>query len=155
MKQKVSKSMSTMTIETVLTIESHTCGECGVVFGMTPKFKESRKNDHRTWYCPNGHQRAFTGKSESEKLSEQVAQMRRYNANANAALTSARDQLDASERSRAALRGHLTRARNKIASGVCPVGACRRHFDNVQEHIASEHPKWHMTDPETGKAAVL
>ena len=147
--------MSTMTIETVLTIEAQTCSECGVVFGMTSIFKESRKNDHRAWYCPNGHARILTGKSEAEKLADEVTQMRRYNANANAALASARDQLNASERSRASLKGHLTRARNKIANGVCPVGSCRRHFDNVQEHIASEHPKWHMTDPETGKAAVL
>lgn len=146
---------STMTIETVLTIEALTCGKCGVVFGMTSTFKESRKNDHQTWYCPNGCQRAFNGKSNAEKLADEVAQMRRYNANANAALTSVRDQLNASERSRASLKGHLTRARNKVAAGNCPAPDCGQHFANVREHMKYRHPDFHMIDPETGKAAVL
>lgn len=143
------------TVETVVTIQAHECGACGVVFGMSETFITARRNDHQTWYCPNGHPRVFNSKSEAEKLTERLAREKGWRESAEARNTALQDQLDATERSRSALKGHLTRARNKIANGVCPVGNCRRHFDNVQEHIASEHPQWHVTDPETGKAAVL
>lgn len=145
----------TLTLEHTLTFTVVECGKCGVTFGLSDSFIAARREDHGTWYCPNGDGRRYTAKNETEKLAEQLEREKRYRGYAETRNTVLLDQLEATERSRAALRGHLTRARNKIANGVCPVGNCRRHFDNVQDHIASEHPQWHVTDPETGKAAVL
>lgn len=48
------------------------CGECGVEFCMPDRLYEERKEDHQTFYCPNGHPRYFPGKSEKEKLREKV-----------------------------------------------------------------------------------
>ena len=53
------------------------------------------------------------------------------------------DQLAAAERSARAYRGHLTRMRNRIAAGVCPVPGCRRTgLTQTLRHIASQHPEW-------------
>lgn len=145
--------MNTLLDTSTLVIEE--CCECHTRFAMTTDLNTQRRDDHKLFYCPNGHSQYYSGKSEKERLREELEREKRRRGWSEASLTATRDQLQASERSRAALRGHLTRARNKIANGVCPVGNCRRHFDNVQEHIATEHPQWHVTDPETGKAAVL
>lgn len=153
--------MSTITVGETTTYTGELvivqCGavNCGVVFALSDNYVNARRADHATWYCPNGHARHYPGESELEKA-KRLRKVAIEDANrAWTALGAANDQRRAAERSAAALRGHLTRARNKIANGVCPVGNCRRHFDNVQAHIATEHPTWHVTDPETGKAAVL
>ncbi len=39
-------------VGTLVVIE---CSSCGVSFGMTEDFIQARRDDHRTWYCPNGH----------------------------------------------------------------------------------------------------
>lgn len=128
---------------------------CGVVFAMTDNYVAARRLDHARWYCPNGHTSYYPGESDIEKANRLRRRAAERADEALAALSATRDQLRASERSKAALRGHLTRARNKIANGICPVGDCRRHFDNVQAHIATEHPTWRLTDPETGSAVEL
>lgn len=141
--------MTSLTMQYTGTLTIETCGACGVTFAAPADLLAKARRDHDTnFWCPNGHKLHYLGETEEQKLRRQLRQERLdtdwY-----------QDQLQASERSKAALKGHLTRARNKIANGICPVGNCRRHFDNVQAHIASEHPQWHMTDPETGKAADL
>lgn len=138
--------MNTLLDTSTLVIEE--CCNCHTRFAMTEELQDQRRRDHKSFYCPNGHGQSYVGETEEQRLRRQLDSARMDR-------TWYRDQLEASERSKAAIKGHLTRARNKIANGVCPVGNCRRHFDNVQEHIASEHPQWHVTDPETGKAAVL
>jgi hypothetical protein len=145
---------TTLTLTYTGTLTITECGVCAVPHAIPQEMYADRLNNGGNWWCPNGHKLHFIT-TEAQKLEKQLAQEKRYRGWAETRATSLRDQLDAAERSRSALKGHLTRARNKIANGVCPVGNCRRHFDNVQEHIASEHPQWHVTDPETGKAAVL
>lgn len=146
-----------LTQEFVGTLVIVTCGAdgCSLTFGMSQEFYDARRKDHRTWYCPDGHPRCYNGESDLQREKRLRAAAERSRSAAWAHATAADDQRRATERSNRALRGHLTRARNKIANGVCPVGNCRRHFDNVQAHIASEHPSWSVMDPETGKAAVL
>lgn len=141
--------MTALTMQYTGTLAIETCCNCGITFAMPQDFMARARRDHDLWfYCPQGHRQHYIGETEEQKLARQLRSARMdeqwY-----------RDQLHASERSKAALKGHLTRARRKIANGVCPVGNCRRHFDNVQAHIASEHPQWSVTDPETGKAAEL
>src|SRR5699024_4795083 len=106
---------------------------------------ERAQQDHVTiFWCPLGHKLNFMGESREEKLERQLRQER-------LSKTWYQDQFRASERSKAALKGHLTRARKKIAQGTCPVAGCGKHFSNVREHMRHMHPDWKMTDPETGE----
>lgn len=105
------------------------CYSCGISFAMPSDFKESRLRDRKTFWCPNGHSQHYVGKTDAEKLVE-----------AQRALQATRDILAQEERSHAATRGHLTRAKKKVKAGVCPAPGCHRHFTNLERHIASKHP---------------
>ncbi len=111
------------------------CASCGTTFAITRRYMTARRRDHANFWCPNGHCNIYKGESDLE-----LAERQRREANARA--VHLKDQLDAERRSNAAIRGHLTRARNRIANGVCPVKGCRRHFDNVQAHMATVHPDY-------------
>lgn len=60
-----------------MTYTEHTCPEagCGVPFQVTDGFDARRREDHRTFYCPNGHSMSFTGKSDKQKLVDVTAQL--------------------------------------------------------------------------------
>lgn len=134
--------MTTLTDTSVLVIEE--CCECHTRFAMSSALQSQRLADHKLFYCPNGHGQHYTGESEAEKLKRQL----------RAAQTSAtwnRDQYLASERSKAAIKGHLTRARNKLARGQCP--CCDQVFGNVREHMKFKHPEYHLTDIDAAAAA--
>lgn len=149
--------MTSLTMEYtgVLTLVTCPNEQCMTTYAIPDRLERERRRDHKSIYCPFGHSWYYPGESdlEREKRLRKEAERRRDWADARA--RAAHDQARAAERSARAYRGHLTRARNKIANGVCPVGNCRRHFDNVQAHIATEHPTWSVIDPETGKAATL
>lgn len=50
------------------------CGKegCGAVVWMTSADLARRERTHETWYCPNGHPRAFLGKTAQEKKIERL-----------------------------------------------------------------------------------
>lgn len=57
------------------------CGACEAVVCFPPARYRELKRTHETWYCPNGHPRAWLGKSDEEKrieeLERQVAALER------------------------------------------------------------------------------
>jgi hypothetical protein len=120
--------MATITYVGVLTVTS--CGVCRVRFAMPERMLADRQNDGQDFWCPNGHRIHFF-ETENRRLARDLAAER-------ARRTHAEDQLEATERSRRAVKGHLTRIRNRIASGVCPW--CQRSFSNVRAHVSSQHP---------------
>jgi hypothetical protein len=109
------------------------CGECGVWFGMTEFMHAKRLEDKKFWFCPNGHNRHFIGKSEAEKARERAEAAERR-------LAATRDLLTQEERSHAATRGHLTRVKKRASAGVCP--CCNRTFQQLARHMKSKHPEF-------------
>lgn len=51
------------------------CGAdgCGETFAVPRARYDDMRNTHSTWYCPSGHPRAYKGRSEKEKLRDQLA----------------------------------------------------------------------------------
>jgi hypothetical protein len=115
---------------------------CGLRHGVpedlrTHQLREHDRGRHFGIYCPLGHEHVPAGKSRLEREQE----LRQA---AEASEQFYRDQAARERRTSAALRGHLTRMKNRIANGVCPVPGCKRSgFSNVMRHIASKHPGWH------------
>jgi hypothetical protein len=112
-------------------LEIHECGECGVVFGISKGFMRARREDHDWWYCPNQHGWRFSGESESEKIRRQRDEAR----DDLAAARASRDQTEASLR---ATKGVVTKLKKRATAGVCPAG-CKRHFKDLERHMASKH----------------
>ena len=117
------------------------CPACGVVYAITEDYEERRRNDGIGFMCPNGHTANF-GTSRIDQEKKNTENQRRIAEDLRTTLKATRDQLRASERSKASVKGHLTRIRNRIANGVCPVPECQRSFSNVKAHIENEHPRW-------------
>jgi hypothetical protein len=120
----------------IYTLVQQTCCNCGVLFGMEAGFDKQRRDDHKSWYCPNGHSQFYSGKSEAQRLQEQL----------DAARSLAKRESNrrtAAERSAIAYKGHATRLRNRIAQGFCPAG-CDQQFPDIQDHITTQHPDFSM-----------
>ena len=116
------------------------CGECGATFGMTAAFQRDRQNDHRTFYCVNGHPRHYPGQSAQEKA-EAEAERQRQRADRlwRDALARAEER-DHARRQAAASRGVVTRMKRRIGKGVCP--CCNRTFADLGRHMAGQHPEF-------------
>lgn len=109
------------------------CGHegCGVPFALHDEFIRQRREDHKTWYCPNGHPRYYPRENETEKAKAAVRRLERQLANRD-------EDLRAAKVAHAVTKGKLTKTRNRIAKGVCP--CCNRSFANLGKHMAGQHP---------------
>lgn len=135
--------MAVKTYTGTLVIEE--CCECHMDFGMTPSFQKARRDDHRNFTCPAGHPQHYPGQSEEERLRAQLATQEGATTSARAARDRARAERDTFKRRNAALRGHLTRMRKRIAEGICPVAGCKRSGfkgDRMHQHLETKHPDW-------------
>lgn len=126
----------------------HTCHRCGIPYGMPDAFDTRRRNDGGTFYCPNGHGEAYR-ETKEDRLRKRAEQLERRLRSTQDTADRWRANAEAERRSAIAYKGHLTRVRNRIAAGVCPVPGCKRSgFDRVMAHIASQHPDWLHEHPE-------
>lgn len=127
--------MSTFTETVVETFHIVRCYACGVRFGIGVGLYRRAVLDKKGWvYCPAcGEQSCWTGKTEAEKLRDELIRER-------ARLDQTRAQLEHVENRRRAAIGQVTKIRNRISKGVCP--CCNRHFDNLAAHMKSQHPTY-------------
>jgi len=131
--------------------ETVACGQCDIVFAVPRKVVERWRQTHEDWYCPNGHCRFFAGKSEVEKLKEQLAEKDRFIENGKKRLDWAeqraaqeRENTKRAQRSAASYKGKLKHVKNRVGNGMCP--CCRRSFQNLQRHMTTQHPKYKAED---------
>lgn len=135
----------TMTYTGELTIT--TCW-CGIRLAIPANlYRKAQSDSDFAVFCPLGHKFVYS-KNEAELERERADDAERRLRLQRAATQAARDQAEAAERSARAYKGHVTRLRNRIADGVCPVDGCRRNFANVKGHIERMHPEWAHEHPE-------
>lgn len=114
------------------------CAACSIDFGIGDDFMARRREDHGTFYCPNGHVNYYPQDNEAERLRKELDREKQRSENNAAYATRERERRLAAERQRAAARGQVTKIKNRVAKGVCP--CCNRTFANVARHMASQHP---------------
>lgn len=119
------------------TLVAETCYSCGVAFGMPSHLRADRLRDHKSFWCPNGHAQQYTGKTEEQRLREQLDAARSL-------ATRERERRQTEERSARAYRGHVTRLKRRLGAGKCP--CCSQEFPDVAEHLAAEHPGYTVVD---------
>lgn len=142
MSTQVIPKSRTVYVET--TIHIIRCAGCSIDFGIGADFMARRRKDHGTFYCPNGDANVYNGPSDAEKRAAK-AERELEAARALAQRESRRRQSAEADartsdyRARAA-KGQLTKARKRMAAGVCP--CCNRQFQNVLRHMAGQHPEF-------------
>lgn len=114
------------------------CYKCGIPFAVTTEFDEERLKRRDSFYCPAGHGQVYTGKSEAQKLREELDRQKQITDAASARASKA--EFEAVQVSKA-----HKKMRDRIVNGVCP--CCNRTFQNLLMHMRSEHPE--MTAPKT------
>lgn len=124
-----------VSVTTNLTTED--CITCGVLFAMEDGFIHERQKDHRTWYCPNGHDMYYDGESETESLKRELGSVKAERTFWLEEAERQKQEADRKKREAAAAKGQLTKARNRAAAGVCL--ECHRTFTNVARHMQSKH----------------
>lgn len=124
-----------------------TCAVCGTVFGLGKRFQEARRDDHGTFYCPNGHAEVYDGPSLEE---QQIARLKDDVTWERQRAERAIERAATAERRRRAEKAAKTRIKNRIARGVCP--CCNRSFENLARHMAGQHPDYPTTQEEGTQA---
>lgn len=126
---------------------TETCYSCGVLFAMMKEFYDERRRDHRSFWCPNGHAQSYSGKTEAQKLKEQLDEERRQRQSAEQRVAmyadEAREEREKAEHERHranGYKGHATRITKRAKAGVCP--CCNRTVSQLARHMASQHPEF-------------
>lgn len=121
-------------------LTASTCPSCGVLYAIPTSFRDRIRAAGAAagYYCPNGHYLNWRT-SEVDQLKAKLAAAERDTAWYRDAERAAADRAQAAERSRAATRAQVTKLRKRVAAGACPFG-CRRHFADLERHVASKHP---------------
>lgn len=137
-------STTVYTYSTTLTVTS--CGVCGIGFAIPDdKERRCRESSDEWFWCPNGHKLHYS-KSENKRLTAELEREKRWGQwERDQRIAAERDAKHQTRRA-AAARGHLTRIKNRIANGVCPVPGCKRSGlgADVVAHIATCHPQYHL-----------
>lgn len=111
-------------------LETTTCYKCACLFAWPKELRDRRLEDKRSFWCPNGHEQHFTGKSEADKLRDELERSKQV-----LEAEQARAHRIAHERDQVARAHNKMRAR--VFNGVCP--CCNRTFQNLMAHMKTEH----------------
>lgn len=114
------------------------CCACGTPFMMSDNLHDARREDHRTFHCPNGHPQHFPGKTEADRLRAELEAERKKTERERQRREWAEQREQAEKRSHAATKGAVTKIRKRVANGVCP--CCNRTFKNLARHMQTKHP---------------
>ena len=109
------------------------CCKCGIEMVLPQHYYNSRKVDHATFYCLNGHKQYYPGESDVEEAN-------RLRRNAENDAERHRVRRKSAEKSAAAYRGQVTRIKRRVGKGVCP--CCNHTFKNLADHMETKHPDY-------------
>lgn len=84
-----------------------TCYKCGIVFLVPAQWKATRRDSHKTFYCPNGHGQYFSGIDEVQKLRNTKRRLENER-------DMARECADHCQRRFNGLKGYVTRLKHQL-----------------------------------------
>jgi hypothetical protein len=142
----------TMTLKTEVAFEPITCGVCGVQFALTEVHVRYLQDHGATFYCPNGHPRAYVEPAVTrleKELRAKQTELDRQKIRLSQAEADARwehSRAEETKRRLSATRGVVTRIKNRVGNGVCP--CCNRTFQQLGRHMKAKHPEWEPLNEE-------
>lgn len=109
-----------MSVMLSLNFEVETCVTCGIQFAISTGWQQRVKETKQHFYCPNGHNMYYLGKSKDQEIADLKLAMQ-HKDNQLAEERRKKDQLE-----------------RRISRGVCI--HCKRTFPNLARHMACKHP---------------
>lgn len=118
------------------------CCQCKAPMTLPKELYEAaRRSPVISFYCPYGHRQHFSaGESDIDKLRRERDRLAQRVAERDDEIARQRGLREETERRLSATKGVVTRIKNRVSHGVCP--CCNRTFENLQRHMASEHPAY-------------
>jgi predicted RNA-binding Zn-ribbon protein involved in translation (DUF1610 family) len=111
--------------------------EFAIPWSLNDAFYRTRETDKL--YCPScGETMVPTGKSEAEKLRDELTREKHRTEQARADAEYQSGQRAVAERRARAARGQVTKVKNRLKHGACPF--CHRTFAVLADHMKSKHP---------------
>lgn len=121
------------------------CGSCGGTYAISERYREQKQQEGGSWHCPYCRVGwGYAGNSENEKLKKELELQKKRTEWAKEDAARAKAAAARAENARRAEKAAKTRLKKRIGNGVCP--CCRRSFENLRRHMASQHPDF--TQPE-------
>lgn len=118
------------------TIKSYTtemvaeiCCNCGIPWLMPKNYRDMLVQTHDRFFCPNGHGQSYYGKTEAEKLKDQLRQKENELAQTVTAKIQIENQLD-----------KANKKLKRVAAGQCP--CCDKTYVHLSNHMAKKHPEF-------------
>jgi hypothetical protein len=113
------------------------CPTCGIDSAIPSNLLRVKREQGGSIHCPNGHLFSYT-KTEVQRLKEELEAEKKRTERAREETARANERVETARRSNAALRGEVTKFKNRVGNGVCP--CCRRTFQNLMRHMQTKHP---------------
>lgn len=127
--------LETITIGTQLKVIQ--CGECGGIYALNKRYVDMKWEGSGYWTCPYCICSWGYGKSEIDRMKEELKQAYKDTKFYSDRLANERA---AHEQTQMSLRGHKaakTRLINRVSKGICP--CCNRYFKNLHAHMENQH----------------
>jgi hypothetical protein len=122
------------------------CCTCGTRFAAEAQFKRNRLDDHRPFYCPNGHSQSYVGETEAQRLAKELERERKRREQAEDLARRRGAECDQLVKTKAQTLGKLRAIKQRVKNGVCP--CCNRSFVQLARHMATKHPDYAQPEPE-------
>lgn len=95
------------------------CSQCNLDYYVPTRWQDNRREQHDTFWCPNGHAQHFPQETRAEKAERKAAVLADQ-------VRMEREQREKAERQLA-----------RVQKGVCP--KCNRSFKALERHMKTKH----------------
>lgn len=111
------------------------CANCGVVFAMTKHMVNARREDHKTFFCPKGHQNYFSWKSDVEVLQDKLKQRDQELAEKQKLLDASRNDMNAMRNSEIKRLEFFIKEQFKLGKDVVSLNYASEHFKMKKREV--------------------
>jgi hypothetical protein len=123
---------------------SYRCATCCIAFAIPQSLSERwERGDRSDVYCPNGHVNVLVH-TEAARLRDELTREKHRTEQARADAEYQSKRRAFAERRASAARGQVTKIKNRVKNGVCPV--CNRTFGDLARHMHGQHPHFGEVD---------
>lgn len=126
------------TIYDTTTFARQDCIHCGIVFYWPGELDRRARNEKRLFYCPGCGGNMIYDEGEADRLKKQLEEERERVIGLRSENARQREHRQAAERRVRAMKGVVTRTKNRVAKGKCVRCSCV--FPDLAAHMATEHP---------------